>query len=169
MQRTAPFVTSPRAAGWRTLRSVESAISRRDLSREEPGGCGGFWTAPAGQRRPQAARSAPARPGRRPRLRLVAPSGLRALIPHGGERLRLTPVRRCPGPASAERRGALGLRPLSPPGPAHRDRETSVIEKRTPEFRLRDRIQKGGDDGCGKEADHESGGLRLLIKWVVSD
>ena len=40
---------------------------------------------------------------------------------------------RCPGPASAGWWAPLGLRLLPPPGPARSDRETSIIEKRTPE------------------------------------
>jgi len=102
-------------------------------------------------------------PGRRPGMRQVAPSGLRALVPHGGERLRLTPVGRCPGPASAGWCAPLGLQLLSAPGPAHSGRETSIIEKRRPEFRHCDRIQDGGGDGWGKDADRKTGGPRYLL------
>jgi len=72
-------------------------------------------------------------------------------------RPRLTPMGRCPELCWC---AALGLQLLSPPGPAHGDRETSVIEKRTPGFRHRHRIQRGGDHGCGKDADRKTGDPR---------
>ena len=46
-----------------------------------------------------------------------------------------------------------GQRLLSPPGTTHSDKERSIIKKSTREFRHRDRIRHGDDDGCGKHAD----------------
>jgi len=52
---------------------------------------------------------------------------------------------------------------LSPPEQAHADEEISIGKKRTPEFRHRDRIRRGGDDGDGKDADRKTGGPRYLL------
>jgi len=49
---------------------------------------------------------------------------------------------------------------LSPPEQAHDDKEVSFGKKRTPEFRHRDRIRHGGDNGYGKDADRKTGGPR---------
>jgi hypothetical protein len=46
---------------------------------------------------------------------------------------------------------------LSPPEQAHSDKEISIGKKRTPEFRHRDRIRHGGDNGYGKDADRKTG------------
>jgi hypothetical protein len=46
---------------------------------------------------------------------------------------------------------------LSPPEQAHDDKEVSIGKKRTPDFRHRDRIRHGGDDGHGKDADRKIG------------
>ena len=67
---------------------------------------------------------------------------------------------RCPGPASGGWCAPLGLRLLSPPGPAHGDRETSIIKKRMPDFGYRDRIRHGGDDDCRKDADSSRRAVR---------
>jgi hypothetical protein len=53
---------------------------------------------------------------------------------------------------------------VSPPDQGHGDKEISVGMKRTPEFRHRDGIQHGGNDGTGKDADHNSGGPRCLLR-----
>ena len=59
---------------------------------------------------------------------------------------------------------------LSPPEQAHGDKETG--EKRTPEpgtvwywaeFRHRDRMRHGGDNGYGKDANRKIGGPRYLL------
>jgi hypothetical protein len=52
---------------------------------------------------------------------------------------------------------------LSPPEQAHHGKEASIGKKTTPEFRHRDRMQDGGEDGWGKDADHKSGGPRYLL------
>ncbi len=66
----------------------------------------------------------------------------------------------------------MELQLLSPPGPAHGDRGTSIIKKRAPEpctrrsgtqFRHRDSIRHGNQYGCGKDAGRESGGARYLL------
>jgi len=48
----------------------------------------------------------------------------------------------------------LGVRLLSPPGPAYGDKE--IGKKSTPDFRHRDRIRHGGEDGGGKDADRKT-------------
>jgi hypothetical protein len=53
---------------------------------------------------------------------------------------------------------------LSPPEQVHRDKEISIAKKRTPEFRHRDRIQHGGDDGYGREADRNTGPSPCLLE-----
>ena len=67
----------------------------------------------------------------------------------------------------------MGLRLLSPLGPGQSDRETSMIKKRTPEprtgwygaeFRHRDGIQDGREDGWGKHADRKTGPSPCLLK-----
>jgi hypothetical protein len=45
----------------------------------------------------------------------------------------------------------------------HGDKETSVGKKSTPEFRRRDRICHGRDDGWGKDADRNVDGPRYLL------
>jgi hypothetical protein len=45
----------------------------------------------------------------------------------------------------------------------HRDKEISLAKKRTPEFGHADRVEHGGDDRYGKDADRESGGPRYLL------
>jgi len=50
---------------------------------------------------------------------------------------------------------------LSPPEQAHGDKE--IGKKRTPEFRHRDRIRHGGDDGWGQETDRKTGGPCSLL------
>jgi hypothetical protein len=49
----------------------------------------------------------------------------------------------------------------SPPEQAHDDKEMG--KKRTPEFRHRDRIRRGGDNGHGRDADRKTGGPRYLL------
>jgi hypothetical protein len=51
----------------------------------------------------------------------------------------------------------------SPSEQAHDDKEISIGKKRTPEFRHRDRIRHGGDNGYGKDADRKTGGPRYLL------
>jgi len=50
---------------------------------------------------------------------------------------------------------------LSLPEQAHDDKE--IGKKRTAQFRHRDRIRHGGDDGHGKDADRKTGGPRYLL------
>jgi hypothetical protein len=68
---------------------------------------------------------------------------------------------------------------LSLPEQAHDDNEIAVGKKRTPDFRHRDRIRHGGDDGYGKDADRkigpppegygpQGGGPRFLAHTFVS-
>jgi hypothetical protein len=52
---------------------------------------------------------------------------------------------------------------LSSPQQAHDDKEISIGKKSTPDFRHRDRIRHGGDNGYGKDADRETGGPRYLL------
>ena len=52
---------------------------------------------------------------------------------------------------------------LSPPEQAHDDKEISIGKKRTPEFRHRDRIRHGGDDGHGQDADPSADGRSALL------
>jgi len=54
---------------------------------------------------------------------------------------------------------------LSPPEQAHDDKEISLGKKKTPEFRRRDRIRRGGDDSYGKDADCKTGGPRYLLPY----
>jgi len=42
----------------------------------------------------------------------------------------------------------------------------SVGKKRTPEFRHRDRIGRGGDKSYGKNADRKIGGPRYLLYYL---
>jgi hypothetical protein len=80
----------------------------------------------------------------------------------------VNPTGRCRGPGWVGWCAPLGLRLLPPPEPAHGDRETSIIKKRTPEFRHRDRIRHGDNDGCGKDADPPltmAGGPRLPTQY----
>ena len=58
---------------------------------------------------------------------------------------------------------------LSPPEQAHDDKEISIGRKKTPEFRHRDRIWHGSDDGYRKDADRKTGGLRLLPEVAVTE
>jgi len=57
---------------------------------------------------------------------------------------------------------------LSPAEQAHGDKGISIGKKRTPEFRHRDRIRHGGDDGHGKDADRETGGPRYLLPLATT-
>jgi hypothetical protein len=76
-------------------------------------------------------------------------------------------VKRAQPPRSVEgsrQEGETGLSEfLSSPQQARDDKEISTGKKSTPGFRHRDRILRGGDNSCGKDADRDSGSPRYLL------
>ena len=56
---------------------------------------------------------------------------------------------------------------LSPPEQVHGDKEISIVKKRRPGFRHRDRIRHGGDNRYGEDADRKIGGPRYLLAVEV--